>query len=487
LSTALQNSARAKKDKRDLAAIALGFAKELESTKDAVRKTSGASVDALFEAAKAEGLTAGASDIFAPPTPAKVRTLASLADFPRVSKAPFSSKAVQLEEHPGAALRFVVDDKTLRGGPWACAFDGTPLEGTCTKAPESAVAVNATLRLSAPHLGKATPLWVAGEAGSSGIFRGDTGARVGAPMRFAWATIDASSMVSVLGWDESAKKLRLDRQSSDGTLVSTNVTPPFEVAVENLYYASTTIGDVVLWRGAKEKGGNGHAFAQSILPATSATALGAPIDLGEIGPWYDEGTPHIRACVTGESDLIVVIDGLPENHVVMRIGGAWSAPVVMHGSGAMTCQGKSMQLTRASTYQHRISVAQTRCGNGECVQSSADIKLPDTLTPRSVSAVELGDKIAVVYADSEGGGVRARIGAMKELEHAKEILLFDDHLDAAADGSGAAVVDQSNLYDVVAYATGGSALVLFSTKTGVVPIALDPSGAMSKVAIRGSF
>lgn len=487
LATTLQNAARAKKDKRDLAAMALGFAKELESTKDAVKKTSTESIDALFAAANAEGLTAGASDIYAPPTPAKALSLASLADFPRVSKSPFSSKAVQLEPFRGGPLRFVVDDKTLKGGPWACAFDGAPVKGTCTKAPDSAIAVNATLRLSASHLGASTPLWIAGDAGMAGVFRGDTGAKVGAPLKFAFATIDAAGTVDVLGWDESAKKLRLDRQPRDGALVATNVTPPYEVGAENLYYASTIVGDVVLWRGAKEKGQSGHLFAQSILPPSSAAGLGAPIDIGEVGAWYEEGDPRIRACVTGDSDLLVVVDGTAESHLAMRIGGTWSPPIELHGHGAMTCQGKALQLTHASVFQHTISVGQTRCANGDCVTTNATVKLPESLTPRTASAVEVADKIVLVYADGDRGGVRARIGTMKELEHAKEIVLYDDHLDASADGGASAVVDQSNLYDVAAYSVGASALALLSTKKGVVPVAIDGAGVVAKVPVTGAF
>jgi hypothetical protein len=223
------------------------------------------------------------------------------------------------------------------------------------------------------------------------------------------------------------------------------------------------------------------------LRATSTAPLAAPIDLGEIGGWYDEGAPRIRACVTGESDLLVIFDGLRESHLVMRIGGAWSAPVELRGDGAITCQGKTLQLTHATAYQHTLLVTQTRCANGECVESNSKIKLPETLTPRTASAVELGGKIALVYADGERGGVRARIGAMKELEHAKEILLYDDHVDAEADSGQGAVVDQSNLYDVAAYAAGGSVLVLLSTKRGVIPIALDASGAIAKVAMKGAF
>ncbi|MFI5299704.1 MAG: hypothetical protein ACHREM_16580 [Polyangiales bacterium] len=491
LSTALQNSARAKKDARDLAAIALGFGKQLESTKDAIKKNQSEAVDELFAAAKAEALTAGPSDVYAPPTPAKARTLASFADFPRVSKSPFSSKAVQLETHRGAVLRFVVDDKTLKGGPWACAFEGTPLKGTCTKAPDSAVAVNAPLRLSATHLGRSAPLWIAGDSGMSGVFRGDTGAKVGAPLKFGWATIDAAGVVEVLGWDDSTKKLRLDRQPSDGAIVSTIVTPPYEVGVENLYYAGAIVGDVVLWRGAKEKLGLRHVFAQTILPPSSPLGLAPPIDLGEFGDWYPQGDPRLRACLTAEDNLFLDVDGTEGDHLAMRVGGTWSPPIELQGAGVMTCQGKSMQLTRVGTFEHTISVTQTRCANGDCVPTNVKLKLPDALTPQSVRAVELADKIALVYADSDRGGVRVRIGTLKELDHAKDVILYDDHVDATTDAMGdgkrGAVSDQSNLYDVAAYSAGDVALVLLSTKQGVVPIAIDASGAVSKVAMTGSF
>ena len=118
----LHDAGRADSEKKGLASLVESFAK-LVAGGDAnpLTRDYGAAVDALYDAAKDEKVTAArVEDVPAPPGDAAAPfTLDTLAPVAPLSKTVFNLQSVMAESHASREAHFLIEDKTDAKAPWS--------------------------------------------------------------------------------------------------------------------------------------------------------------------------------------------------------------------------------------------------------------------------------------------------------------------------------------------------------------------------------
>jgi hypothetical protein len=484
LDEGLRDAGRAKGDK-DLAHAAAALGKLLKEP-NAFMIDLGAPVETVWSLARLENVSPGPA-VEAPAAPGRAEPFDADAlgrTTPLAHKA-FSFKSVFTEPHPGLALHVLVDD-TGADAPFLCTLQRTPARAVCAPLPAAITATKQGLRLLGTADEGSAPLIFAGERGSEGIWRADTGELV---TRFyaygGYAAADGFS--AVLGWKEKEKELVADRKLKGAPTTEAKLDPPFRTG--NPYYSAQMLWDQVMLRGVTSDNRR-RLFALSLN--RSGAVLGEPVDVGELPePGLIDGgldePPHITGCRTAD-EMVVRVKGSDNDFMSFRLGGKWTAPVSPEFTGGtLGCSKTSATVTRVepapAENSWKTTIRQAHCSSAGCqthvVRMDQLLHKRFEFAPREghLDAVDLDGKLLVVWAAGERGGVRMRLARADAISAAPDVVLYDDLL---RDGQ---VQGLSTLLDLKLFSREGFALLMLSTTTGVHALRIEEDGKVTQLEV----
>ncbi|MEZ4311262.1 MAG: hypothetical protein R3F14_24740 [Polyangiaceae bacterium] len=422
----------------------------------------------------------------AAPMPQAPLTATFLGTVEPLSRASFTLAGAFTDAHPAGALRVLVEEKGVERAPFLCTFDPKEATASCKTLPPS-LAQGHGLRLLGTADDDSAPLVFAGERGTAGIYRADTGVKVGAMYSYGgYAKADGSS--AVLGYSGHEHDLLIARRTAEGPVPRTRIEVDFELG--NLYYSSQLLWNAMLLRGVNKQ-------KERRLYAATLDFRGEPFkDLGSVGILPEPGLitgsadepPHIAGCRSKEA-MVVRVRGYENDFMSFQIGGKWTPPISPDvPGGILSCHGTEAVITRleqaASTSTWKTSVAQCNCTSAGCVggrvQMEKFLKGHYEFAPKDnhVDAVDLDGKLLVVWAAGERGGVRMRLAKVDQIEQAEDIILFDD---LVRDGQ---VGKLSTLFDLRLFSRDGFAVLLLNTVAGVHALRIDPGGKVAPVTVK---
>jgi hypothetical protein len=475
VSQAWKDAGRGGKDPKDLGGAAEEFAKLLKSVDaNPVIADLSESVGRLWQEAGKVGLAAkDASDVPAPPAAATPMAVDALKPEGAMSKTFFGFKNLFEEANAGGALRFLVEDKSLGDSPFVCTF--TETAARCRKLPSSLQSLNG-LRLLATTEDGAEPLVFAGNRGSEGIHRSDSGAALDKMYAYS-GHVAKDGFASVLGWEEGKKELRLVRQSQGQA--SQIATIKLDASISNFFYSTALLWDHLVYRGVKKN--EIMMFARPLQ--RTGDPLGAEQEIGPLAQGGTaEGEPHVRGCMT-PSTLVVKVEGRSDEYLTFLSGGKFTLPVGAPGRGGVfQCRNNEAVLTQVT----REMAIQARCTAAGC--NEATVKMDDIVTkdkdlaPREgyLAGADVDGKLLVLWAAGERGGLRMRLAPVEQIAKSPDVVLFDD---LVQDGKP---VKMSSIVEMRLFARAKFALLLLNTSAGVHALRIDPSGKTTPVPIQWS-
>lgn len=482
----MRSAGMAESGKKDLAATAEALAKALNEGSSLSADLSDA-IDTAFDQAK-EAKVEIIGGVPAPktPTPQHPLTVSYLGTVEPLSRASFTLKGAFTDAHPAGALRMLVEEKGVDKSPFLCTFDPKQPTVLCKTLPK-AIADGHGLRLLGTADDDSAPLVFAGERGTAGIFRADTGEKIDAMYSYGgYAKKDGSS--AVLGYNGRDHDLLITRRTAAGTIPRTKLELDFELG--NLYYSSQLLWNAMLLRGWSKQ--NDRKLYAATLdfrgePFRDLGAVGVLPEPGRIDGGSDE-PPHISGCRT-EQATVVRVKGYSNDFMSFLIGGKWSPPISPEITGGiLSCHGAEAVVTRLETAgadrAWKTSFTQCHCTSagcrGETVAIEKFLKGRYDFGPREghVDAVDLDGKLLVVWAAGERGGVRMRLAKADQIERAEDQILFDDMV---KDGQ---VGKLSTLFDLRLFSRDGFAILLLNTLAGIHALRIDAGGKVAPVAVK---
>jgi hypothetical protein len=487
----LKGTGRLEKDGASLGKAAEAFGKKLkENLKPSVDIVE--ALDRIFAEAETIKLVGKpAADAKAPPAPIEAMTLDALEAATPLVKRSFPLDTVFSERVPAGTLRLIATSKDLPGGPLVCSFpEGAP-SGRCDAPPPSVLAISKDLRLLGSAEDDAPTLLFADKRGDGGIFRADSGEKVGAVFSYGGFS-RKDGFVTALGWDDNADKKKpflLYRQTKGGA--------PKEdrFKLEGVTWAlndAALLWDHMVWERWDGKKGERRLFAKKLDesgdPAADPTDVGKLWDYERISD-YGKAEDTIRGCKTKEA-LVVLVHGYARDSVAFRLADRWVEPLQLAGrGGALTCRGTEATETRIDPLRGEASwpeqIRQDRCTPAGCQQKTVGVaelmKKLGELRPgdqRNIGAVDLDGKLLVVWIAGSHGGVRMKLAPIDQIAAAPDTVLIDDMT------RGGQVGHARQLNDIRLFARAGYAVLLVGTPAGVFARSIDPNGKVSPIPVK---
>ena len=482
----LKGAGMAENGKKDLASTAEALAKALSEGNSLSADLTDA-IDDVFEQAKQAKIET-ISGAPAPKSPAPQHPLSAtfLSTVEPLSRASFVLKGAFTDAHPAGAMRLLVEEKGVDKAPFLCTFDAATPTVRCKTLPKS-IAAGHGLRLLGTADDDSAPLVFAGERGTAGIYRADTGEKVDAMYSYGgYAKADGSS--AVLGYNGKEPDLLLTRRTSSGTVPRVQIEVDFDLG--NLYYSCQLLWNALLLRGVTKQD-------ERKLFAATLDMRGEPFkDMGAVGflpePGLIDGSqdepPHIQGCRSKEA-MVVRVKGYRNDFMSFLIGGKWTSPITPDFTGGiLSCHGTEAVVTRlepaAEGSAWKTTVSQTHCTSAGCRGDVASmekwLKGRYDFGPKEghIDAVDLDGKLLVVWAAGDRGGVRMRLAKADQIDRAEDQVVFDDMI---KDGM---VGKLSTLFDLRLFSRDGFAILLMNTVAGVHALRIDPSGKVSPVTVK---
>ncbi len=499
-------------DQKDVGYWADQLAKRLKAP-DAHLADAAEAIDQTFAEAKKAGLvTKPAPAIQGPPGIAAIHSVEDVASTSIVTKQAFPLKEIDLEKSPGDAQFGLVQDATVTPSAFLCDFADAGV--VCSKLPESLTKAGHGLKLLGSTERGASPLVFEGNQGDGGVFRSDSGELVASLGAYGGAATKAGGAF-VLGWDDAkalpylmshprgaAKSTREDVKTDFdigngffqphvlwGSLFVPTLSPHVDLSDSNDDAAPTDAppkDDKKDEKDKKDKKKKEVVQGLYVLPIDDTTGkageptLVLPIST-ETTVGHQIGEPHFVACRTDKATAFFVWGLGSHDLVTFSIDGKWTKPLEGRFQGSLTCDGASVGITsiyRAETPWNSV-IDETKCTSAACSSAQVEVKslIPGglELAPRKdlLDAVELNEKLIVAWVAGDRGGVRLRIAASREIENAKDIVVLDDMTDGGKPATESIV---SDLRLIHAPGSPGHAVLLVSTKSGVLAFRIDPSG-----------
>lgn len=482
----MRSAGMSESGKKDLAASSEALAKSLNEGNSFSADLSDA-VETVFEQA-AEAKIETVSGVAAPkaPLPQRPLTASYLATVEPLSRASFTLKNAFTDAHPAGALRMLVEEKGVDKSPFLCTFDAKAPTAQCKTLPK-VVAEGHGLRLLGTADDDSDPLVFAGDRGTAGIYRADTGEKIDAMYSYGgYAKKDGSS--AVLGYNGLDHDLLITRRTSAGTIPRTKLELDFELG--NLYYSSQLLWDAMLLRGVSKQ-------KERKLYAGTLDFRGEPFkDLGSVGILPEPGLisggadepPHIAGCRTDKA-TVVRVKGYDNDFMSFLIGGKWTPPISPDITGGiLSCHGTEAVITRLEAAGEgsawKTSVTQCHCNSAGCqggkVAMEKFLKGHYEFGPHEghVDAVDLDGKLLIVWQAGDRGGVRMRLAKPEQMDRAEDQILFDDMV---KDGQ---VGKLSTLFDLRLFSRDGFAILLMNTVAGIHALRIDAGGKVAPVTVK---
>jgi hypothetical protein len=463
--------------------------------------TLGTSLDDAWRDAEKIGLNAIAADqaggVIAPPKPITALTVEKLPLDSRILTEPFSLASLSIEPTPSTTLRFLIDDKDVKGGPTLCEMPPTSTTGgnpshaasiVCKKIPAPAASFSPALRLWGTTEDGASPLVFVGDHGRDGVFRADTGAVVEEKLQYGAYGIDArkDGSYAMLVWKDPSPETRLEVVGADKSKKETALFDRQKAG--NPYYNTALFWDYVINKqyvpGHEDDGI--QLFVRTIAADGS---VGAPLDIGRVGQYSlvegGDEPPHIRGCRDGDS-MVIRVKGANREYFSFLVAGKWTQPVEGDSLGGdLVCRGNQALVTGVESRGEKVGdVYRTRCDATACktdtVQWSDLFAHNDDIWPASTTAIhasDVGGKVAVVWQAGQLGGLRIRVAAADLLARTEDVVVFDDRMQ---DG---VLKPDSTLLETNMLSHGDTTLLFVRVVPGVFVFKVEASGALTPVKV----
>jgi len=487
LYAALKDAGRAEEGKQDLAYWTEQLATQLKQ-EGAYAKDLSEPIDQVWDlAAKGTIALEPRPDQTAPAAPAQPMTIDVLAQTKGVTPKPFELKNVRTELSPGPTLRVLVEDKDVPDSPFVCTFEAAKAAARCVRLPKVVIdASHAGFHLLGTGDEAAAPLVFAGDRGSDGVFRLDSGQRVFEQNGFA-GYASADGLYSVLGLDKTKHGLELVRASGDKPKPSAVTPTSFQLKTEELERDSQLLWGQLVMRG---KNATDETWLAAAEVQAGAQPLGPVQNIGLLAE--DSGAakpapgPQLTGCRSSEATVLRATQGNAE-FLSFFIGGKWTKPVRIPGTGGtLSCRKSEATVTRVAASDQesplKTSITAHRCTPASCESESVTLeqmlKGELGLAPTGmVSATGFDGKLLVVWAAGSRGGLRLRLAPPARMAETQDLILFDDLL---KDG---AVQKAGSLLDLRLYSFERYAVVLMSTAAGVQALRIEPDGKAAPIAV----
>ncbi len=387
-----------------------------------------------------------------------------------------TASAIFAQPATSAAVRFLVDDRSIPSGPVVCTATEADTALGCTRL-GSDVTAQTGLRLLGASEPSAAPFVFAGDRGDTGVFGSDGKLAMKDVTTYGASFVDAKK-ARLLVRRGGAKSLSLVEQAVGGAAVDVGQIAGSQI--DNLNDATLAF-DLQVWLSGAKGTPPSHLFTRSLVDAAAA-----PVDVGEILeatlPSGDKAARY-TTCRAGDTTAVRV-HAVKADYVTLLAQGKWGAPAALPPAvrgGMLTCRNgeafvvKVVHQDGSGPDHPMIDVA--RCKPGAC-EAAGHISLfelvhgdPGALpiTKEASAAVVIDDKLLLVWASGKGG-VRARMGALSELAAAKDTILSAE-VDPQS-GAPTAV-------EVSALPAARFAVVLVRTTTGLASLKADVSGSFA--------
>ena len=491
LQETLKDTGRLTSDGAELGKAVEAFGKKLKESKQPsldIFET----VDRLWDlAGKLSLAPKSVGDVKAPPAPAEGLDLDALEAVPPLAKKAFSLDTVFSERVPSGLLRLIATSKDLPDAPLVCEFPAGATTGHCGKLPAAVLAASKDIRLLGSTEDDAHPLVFADKRGDGGIFRSDTGEKLGAIFSYGGFS-RKDGFAAVLGWDDKGDKKKpfvLTRQRAGAPAKEDRF------AIEGVKWALNDVAmlwDHMVWEHFDGKTGERRLLARKLAESDDPTAH--PTDVGKIWDYdrvedYDRAEETIRGCKTKEA-LVVLVNGRFRDSVAFYTGDRWIEPLQLPGTGGtLSCRGTEATETRVDPLRGDASwkeyIGQDRCTPAGCQHKAVNVgdvlhKLSE-LVPADAwnfAAADLDGKLLVVWVAGSAGGVRMKLAPIDQIAAAPDTVVLDDMT------RGGHVEHARQLNDIRLFTQQGYAVLLVGTSVGVHALRIDPAGKVLPIPIK---
>jgi hypothetical protein len=383
-----------------------------------------------------------------PPAPREAFDVDSLPKTALVSPLQYTIDNVSTQPMPGPELHLLVYDVRIDKSALLCTFTAAGPEAACRKL-GGEMAGKPALVLEGTTDPGALPLVLVGQRGSEGIFRADTGERIGLPELSSGYVAKNGYLAIVTDIDYDTGAFTLAQQKAPGAKLERAIVKPQQMTPEakqlhrvNIFWNKLVVQSVY---DDAYKEAPRLQFAE--LPNTKPEA--AFTDIG-IVDWVNAS---YFACRSG--DALAMKIGEDSGYLVFFNEGRWSKPLAVNSffGGTPECDGAEMVLGTG---------ALQRCTSSGCKNAEgANRKLNPFQVGQSDTAYLNGKELFIAVTD---GGMRFRHGPSDQQ------LLFDDHI---KDGS---VQSTSTLLGWRLYGRGRFAVAVLSTPAGLYAAYFDATG-----------
>jgi len=425
-----------------------------------------------------------------------------------ITKQPFPLKELNLETSPGETQFALVQDATVSPSVFLCDFQATGV--VCSKLPENITKAGHGLTLGGSTEKGASPLIFEGNRGDGGVFRSDTGDEIGKVYALGGASL-ASGGAYVLGWDD-AKQEPFITSREKGAQKSRHENIKTKLSAVNAFFKPQMLWGQVIVPLAPKRETSDSGDADSGGDADNAEkkdsadkkkdepgifalpidekkgSVGEPVRILPLRVDNGEGTEsHIVGCKTDKATIVVAWGLGGGDSLTFNIDGQWTKPLQSGLRGSLTCDGATLATASVAIGQTpwEGEIYETHCTSAKCENNTVLLKeiIPGglELAPREahgggnnlVDVVEIADKLVVAWMAGERGGVRVKVGASHDIADAKDAVVVDDLF---LDGKTA---DESTVTDLRLIHAPGHAVLLVSTKAGVLALRVDPTGEVT--------
>ncbi len=410
-----------------------------------------APVDAFYLAAGKAGLDAKevAAPAQPPPEPKDAFDVDSLPKTALISPLQYTTESLSTTFLVGPDLHLMIYDTHIDPKPIVCTFTAAGPEVACRRVAGEA-AGKPGLALEGTADPGALPLLVVGQHGSEGVYRVDSGERIGVSEVTA-AYVAKDGYLAVVGRvDSESGAFKLVQQAAPGAKLERATIEPKDVDADAKQIHRLN----VLW----------NKLVVQIIPEDTDKPprlqfLELPARKNPLAQFKDLGAANwVNAPLFGcrSGDALVVRLGADQGYLDFFADARWSKllPVDGFGGGEMTCDGAEAVMG---------SAREQRCNSAGCKNVDPPAAKIEPFQASSAERVDLNGKPLVVAATD--GGVRYHAGAGGEYQ-----LLYDDHV---KDG---AVVAESTRVGSKLYGRGRFAVLMLSTPAGLFALYVDAGG-----------
>lgn len=443
-------------------------------------------IDSFYAAAEAMNVEPGDYNGDKPPTALAAWTLDTLPKEAQISPLALTTESVYGEALPGIELHILVHDLRVKSPPILCTFARE--RATCRKL-QGALAELSTLRLEGTTAKGASPLISAGQRGSDGIFRSDTGARVDALVAVSSSIAADGRVALTTGPLDNDGRFELIQQGLGAELSRLVIKPELFEPEANHILNAAVMWDTLFVRydyvpDEKEVAEAAEAvpapkvdkdadkramvphFAYAKLPLTEGETLAKAFTVvGAVG----SPNAALSGCRSEAGTILAVGDY--GGFLLFEKDGVFRNPLAvgMFGGQATCNDGLAV-----FTHGYRV---QNRCTPSGCEQRHGTEPKYAPYSPRSSGLAALGGKLLSVATVKEAG-VRYRFADAKLLDQVGgDQLLFDDHV------KDHAVVKASTVNGIKLFSRGDFAVLLVSTPAGMYAFRVSSDGAPKPISI----